>query len=61
MDLEHVPDDFGRHDLKALQTEGYIYTIGQGGSPFFDGFVTEEAREALRYLGGFPPCFRKKA
>ena len=60
MDLEHVPDDFGRHDLKALQTEGYIYTIGQGGSPFFDGFVTEEAREALRYLGGFPPCFRKK-
>lgn len=30
------------------------------GSPFFDGLVTEEAREALRSFSGFPPSFAEK-
>lgn len=57
MDLEYVTDDFGGGNFKALQTERHIYTIKQGGSPFFDGFVTEKAREALRSFSGFLPCF----
>jgi hypothetical protein len=61
VDFEHLFHDLGGGDLKALQTKWHVYTIEQGGSPFFDGFVTEEAREALRFSGGFPPSFSKKA
>jgi len=47
LDLEHTPNDFRTGHLKALELERHVDTIDQGGSPFFDGLVTEEAREAL--------------
>ena len=61
LDLQHTIYDLTRGHLEVRELERHVYTIDQRGSPFFDGFVTEEAREALRSFGGFPPCFVKRA
>ena len=58
--LEDAVDHFTSGDVEVRGLERNVDTIGQGGLPS-SGFVTEEAREALRCSGGFPPVFRKKA
>jgi hypothetical protein len=58
-DLEHALDDLTSGDIEVRELERNVDTIQQGGLPS-SGFVTEEAREALRFSGGFPTGFQEE-
>jgi hypothetical protein len=60
LDLERPVDQLRIDHLEAVEIEGDTDSIHLGaslGPPFFDGFVTEEAKEALLQLSGLPPSF----